>query len=429
MMISRFVFFAALLLLSSRMTAQDTLIIQESPPPYDSLNKLYPFLNLPANRITGDTGSLVPFFGKLDRIKNGSNEQAVVVHIGDSHVQPGVFTQPLREWMQSAFGDAGHGMMFPYRLAKSNGPAGYITHCDTPWVSGRNATMKRPLPTGISGFTLWSASPAASFTVEFTTPFIAPGDTARLVVFHADRDSCFFLLVSNELNGRSYPVADSSWSYQTTFLIDDQPQKIRIRAMRTKESQTSATFYGMSLESEKPGVIVHTIGVNGAMFSSYTESEHFTGQLAMLHPDLLIFSLGTNEAFGVKAYSSETFRSDIDTLITRIRRTGNKAAVILTTPPGIYKSTRKKRRTSYKPNPVAGTVSEVLKDYASSHGMAAWDWYTIMGGKEGMSKWKAKGLTDRRYIHFSNKGYGIQGVLLREAMIESFGNYKPAVER
>ncbi|MCX6267844.1 MAG: GDSL-type esterase/lipase family protein [Bacteroidetes bacterium] len=179
----------------------------------------------------------------------------------------------------------------------------------------------------------------------------------------------------------------------------------------------------MSLESATPGVIVHTIGVNGAMFSSYLESEHFADQLAALHPDLMIFSLGTNEAYSVKNYTSDSFRADINSLFRRIRQTGNKAAVILTTPPGIYKSYRKKRRTYYKPNPVAETVSDVLRVYAATNNMAIWDWYTIMGGKEGMSKWKAKGMTDRRYIHFSAKGYGIQGTLLREAIRGSYGNF------
>jgi lysophospholipase L1-like esterase len=415
---------AMLLILPYGMAAQDSTFVPEHIPPYDSLKLLYPFLNLQENHISGDTSALFPFYRKLDRIRNGSGEQAVVVHIGDSHVQPGVFSQPLREWLQLSFGDAGRGMMFPYRLAKSNGPAGYISRCDTPWIYGRNATLKRPLPTGISGFTLWSKNPSASFTIEFTSPVFSTGDTARLVIFHANRDSCFFLSVNNEINGQSYPVADSSWSYQTTFLIYDQPQKIRIRALRTKESQTSATFYGMSLESKKPGVIVHTIGVNGAMFSSYSEAEHFVGQLSMLHPDLMIFSLGTNEAFGVKAYSPESFRADIEQLFSHIRQSGNQAAVVLTTPPGIYKSYRKKRRTTYKPNPVVESACKVLGEYAATNNMALWDWYTIMGGREGMAKWKAKGLTDRRYIHFSQKGYGIQGTLMREAVIDSYLKFK-----
>jgi len=386
----------------------------------DSLKSIYPFINLDSNRIPGDTSGLMQFFAKLDRIGQGSGEQAVVTHIGDSHVQPGVITLPLREWLQSAFGNAGPGMMFPYRVAKSNGPSGYISRCDTPWIYTRNALPVRPLPTGIAGFTLQSSGSSPSFTIEFTSPVSYGYDASRLIIFHEDRDSCYRFTVINEMSGHPYPIADTSVPFRTTFLIDDQPVKIRIRANKTSESQSSATFYGMSLESACPGVIVHTIGVNGAMFSSYLASEHFTGQLASLRPDLIIVSLGTNEAYNPKDFDPARFRETIDSLFSNFRAAGIHAPVLLTTPPGICQSYRKKRRTYYKPNPLAATVSGIIRDYAGSNGMAVWDWFTVMGGKDSMAKWKAKHLTDRRMVHFSARGYEIQGMLLRQAVIECY---------
>jgi hypothetical protein len=386
----------------------------------DSLKSLYSFINFDSNRISGDTSGLMQFFAKLDRIGKGSGEQVVVVHIGDSHIQPGTVTLPLREWLQSTFGNAGPGMMFPYRVAKSNGPSGYISRCDTPWTYTRNALPQRTLPTGIAGFTLQSSESSPSFTIEFTSPVYSGYDASRLVLFHEDRDSCYRFTVSNEMNGRPYPAADSSLPFRTTFLIDDQPVKIRIRANRTSKSQSSATFYGMSLESACPGVIVHTIGVNGAMFSSYLASEHFTGQLASLRPDLVIVSLGTNEAYNPKDFDPARFRETMDSLFSKFRAAGIDAPVMLTTPPAIYQSYRKKRRTYYKPNPLAATVAGIIRNYADSNGMALWDWYTIMGGKDTMMKWKAKHLTDRRLVHFSTRGYKIQGMLLQQAVIECY---------
>ncbi len=417
MILTRYIWIICLAVFSAHSFGQDTAVILEPLPQFDSLKLLYPFLKIDANRIQGESQSLQPFFDKVERIRNGSREQAVVVHLGDSHVQPGVITMPLREWLQSNFGNAGLGMIFPYRLAKSNGPAGYVSHCDTPWIYSRNASPKHILPTGIAGFTLWSANPSATFTVEFTTPLSGPGDTTLLTIFHANSDSSYFLSVSNDINGHAYPVADSTKPDHTTLLLDDQPQKIRIRAVKQKESQKSATLYGMTLGLLKPGVVVHTIGVNGAMFSSYSESEHFAGQLALLKPDLLILSLGTNEAFGVKGWSADSFSASIDSLVRQLLQAAPGASILFTTPPGIYQATRKRRHTSYKPNPLAKKAGEIISGYAVTHGMATWDWYTIMGGTDGMAKWKAKKLTDKRYIHFSGKGYGIQGVLFREAFI------------
>ncbi|HNY03676.1 MAG TPA: GDSL-type esterase/lipase family protein, partial [Bacteroidales bacterium] len=254
--------------------------------------------------------------------------------------------------------------------------------------------------------------------LEFTQPLVQGSDTARLVLFHAARDTNFTFAVTNDLTGRGYAVIDTSSPWKTVFTLDEKPQRIRVRAIRTCESQHTATLYGMSLESPLPGVRVDVIGVNGAMFSSYLESEHFIPQLADRHPDLLIISLGTNEAYGSKSYSSDTLRRTLDSLFTRIRRAGITSPVIMTTPPGIYKAYRKKRHTHYQPNPVVHQVAEVIREYAQTHGMAVWDWYSVMGGREAMARWKAKKLTDRKYVHFSGRGYAIQGMLLREALRE-----------
>jgi lysophospholipase L1-like esterase len=407
-------------LISLTLDAQDTVIADGTIPVFDSLKLLYPFLIVDENHIRGDSTALIPVFDKLQKIEEGDCGHAVVVHIGDSHIQAGFVTQPIRDGLQQQFGNAGLGLIFPYRVAKSNGPPGYVSHADTPWIASRNASPKQLLPTGISGFTLWSDQPSPSFTVEFTSPKIYGACTSTLTIFHASRDSCSTFSVSNEINGIPYPISDSSRVNSTAYQLGDQPGKIRIRAHRTIDSLQSATFYGMNLTSEAPGVIVHTIGVNGATFENYLHAEHFVEQLADLHPDLLIISLGTNEAAGYKNFETTGFVAMVDSLMMKIRLAGIEAGVLFTTPPGIYKSYRKKRRTHYKPNPVAETVSIALKDYACKNGMCYWDWYTIMGGPTAMAKWKAKKMTDKKYIHFSSKGYGIQGLLLYEAIRQSY---------
>ena len=421
---SIFLFLLPLFMLPVFSPAQDTVISGGKAPAFDSLKLLYPFLAPEKNLIGGDSNTLIPFFRKLEKLARGENEQAVVVHIGDSHVQAGFITEPLRTGLQEQFGNAGLGILFPYRVAKSNGPPGYVTAADTPWLASRNAAIHKILPTGIAGFTLWSDKPSPSFTVKFTTLDVYGEGASQLTIFHEQRDSCYSFSVINEMNGCPYPVFDSTNDNSTIFCLDDYPEKIRIRGVRTRDSLQSATFYGMSLASELPGVIVHTIGVNGATFANYLHSEHFVEQLARLNPDLLIFSLGTNEAANYKTFEPAAFIGTIDSLMKNINLAGIKAAVMVTTPPGIYKPTRKKRRTTYKPNPTAETVKNILRDYADAHALTYWDWYSIMGGATAMAKWKSKKMTDKRYIHFTSKGYGIQGMFLSEALNQSYQHFK-----
>jgi lysophospholipase L1-like esterase len=346
-----------------------------------------------------------------------------VVHIGDSHVQAGFITQPVRKGLQEQYGNAGIGVIFPYRVAKSNGPPGYVSAADTPWLATRNAAIRRNMPTGISGFTIRATQTNPSFTLGFTTPEVLGRDTARLTLFHAPRDTCYTFSVTNELTGLSYPVVDSLSTTSTTFRIAGQPGKIRITGSKSNDSSRSAVLFGMNLTGEAAGVVVHTIGVNGATFENYLQAEYFTEQLALLHPDLLIISLGTNEAANYKTFDPAAFTNTIDSLMVKIGQAGVNASVLFTTPPGIYKGYRKKRRTYYKPNPAAESASKAIAAYAQKRNFSYWDWYAIMGGPVAMAKWKSKGMTDKRYIHFSSKGYGIQGTLLYEALMEQITSH------
>ena len=62
--------------------------------------------------------------------------------------------------------------------------------------------------------------------------------------------------------------------------------------------QSNFALNGIVLENDQNGIIYHAIGVNGARFSDYNKCSLFFDQIQALQPDLIIVSLGTNEAFG-----------------------------------------------------------------------------------------------------------------------------------
>lgn len=384
----------------------------------DSLQHLYPFLKTDSNRISGNPDSLMPFIQKLERIANGSTEQAVVVHIGDSHVQPGFITAPLREFLQQRYHNAGRGLIFPYRVAKSNGPDGYISRTETPWNSCRIASRKQFCSSGISGFTIWSDQYDPSFIFEFKDMNLYGEGINRLTIFHGSRDTTRNFTILNLADSGYMKPIDSLHEYYTVFVTARQPESVNIQTLPGDPVRKSAVFYGMSVQGSEPGVVVHTIGVNGAMFADYLHSSLLTDQLSVLKPDLLIFSLGTNEAVNAKYYTSDSLYRVMDSLTSTIRQKGITATLMFTTPPAIYKGFRKNRRTVYKPNPNAEQVRNTIVRYATERNLPCWDWFMIMGGPNSMAKWKSKKMTDRRYIHFNPKGYTIQGTLLREAFVK-----------
>ena len=78
------------------------------------------------------------------------------------------------------------------------------------------------------------------------------------------------------------------------------------------------------------------IGVNGAMYAHYDSSVYFVDQLISLHPDLVIISLGTNEAY-TKYFTELEFEENMDMLVSKIRTAMPDANFLLTTPPDGYR--------------------------------------------------------------------------------------------
>ncbi len=54
------------------------------------------------------------------------NYKFTIVHIGDSHVQPGIISDEVRRTLQERFGNGGRGLICPLALAGTNEPNDYL---------------------------------------------------------------------------------------------------------------------------------------------------------------------------------------------------------------------------------------------------------------------------------------------------------------
>ena len=156
------------------------------------------------------------------------------------------------------------------------------------------------------------------------------------------------------------------------------------------------------LSGDRPGLFYHAIGNNGAAYETYNRIGNVGAGIAPLSPDLIIISLGTNEAFG--KLNTTSFKNSVDRLVKNIRAANPDALLLLTTPMECHRSvatTRKvrvkgkngKRRTvnrtsrSYSVNPNIAPLRNVILDYGKEHGIAVYDWYEVAGGRGASSSW------------------------------------------
>lgn len=105
-----------------------------------------------------ETG-LKHFFECLEELQEERRDQVVVVHIGDSHIQADWFSGTVRMNLQKAFGNAGRGLVFPFRQARTNAPPDIRSSSNVSWSSRRITSSRTSPPVGISGFGLRTNSP------------------------------------------------------------------------------------------------------------------------------------------------------------------------------------------------------------------------------------------------------------------------------
>lgn len=383
----------------------------------------YRFIDRKANVIEDDSGALNVFYEKLFQIENNANQRVSIVHMGDSHIQADFFSGAVRQKMQLKFGNAGRGLIFPYRVARSNEPGTYKTATNTTWEAMRNSYPNKKLPIGVSAFTIETGDTSARLNLMVKDqPGLGYAFT-KFSLFHEKGVHNFDITVCDETNCirplyNSVQPGDNPFVSQLQF--DTPVRQIILRNEKNdSSSQNNTRIYGMLLENDSAGVLYNMIGANGAEYRHYNTSKYFADQLPYLKPELLIISLGTNDAYSW-GFNVDGFNCQLDTLIMNIKRLNPNTCILLTTPPDSY---RNSRRGKVK-NPDIRKAKDAIVNYCVQNNLAYWDLYEIMGGYGSMAKWYAVGLASKDRIHFSVKGYLIQADLFYNALLKGYEVYK-----
>lgn len=381
----------------------------------------YSFIKKELNKIENDS-TLNAFYEKLYQLEKTKQGRVNITHIGDSHIQADHFSGAMRQKLQMRFGNAGRGLIFPYRVAKSNEPTSYKTTTNTLWEAKRNVFYDKPLPIGISGFTIETKDSIGEINLMVKDQPCLGYCFTKFTLFHEKDLNNYDITICDDLNCErgTFRSNDKTASPFVSELKFDKP--VRQVILRNKVTDTlnqkTTRIYGMLLENDSAGVLYNMIGVNGAEFKHYNMSKYFMQQLPYLNSDLIIVSMGTNEGF-YAGFDPAVFYRNIDTLITNIKLANPNASVLLTTPGDSYRKTRKGRVK----NPDMKMARLTVINYCLQHKLPYWDLYEIMGGYGSMAKWYAAKLTAKDRVHFTGRGYQIQGDMFYKAMMKSYERY------
>lgn len=416
---------------------------------------------------------LESLFKKLKDNEGSSSQKVNIVHIGDSHIQGDLMTNEIRKNLQQKFGNAGRGLVFPYQLAKTNGSYNERFRCNRVWETYRNIYPVRNYPIGLSGIGLWRDTggfvlelnikdPSYKFNsiriitpknedmfdlstasqtkfIETTEPkiikhkikkgeaisviadkynvSIAEIKRANSLKSNNIRAGRILKIPTNEKQSKNIKTSEfvsldlQSDSYSHYYNSEKALDKIYLIP---NKSASKFELNGIVLEKDAPGLIYSGIGVNGAKYSDYNKYPLFFEQLKALHPDMLVFSLGTNESY--EKLESGNYIKHLREFISNIKAQNiNVPIIVMTPPPSLLRK---------KPNTFIQDYAKQIIEIAQTDGFAVWDLYDEFGGMDGIRSLKSAGLIGPDWVHYSKRGYEKQGNLFSEAFLKAYDNFK-----
>ncbi|MCB0395625.1 MAG: hypothetical protein KDD36_03170 [Flavobacteriales bacterium] len=380
----------------------------------------YSFIQYGTNTI--ETFGNRPFdnlFRKMDSIYFYGSGQVNIVHIGGSHIQADIWSGRLRERLQeSAPGcNAGRGLVFPYSIARTNNPWNYKSKYRGNWSTCRNVQRSKECLLGVSGIQATTSDTQATFTI---IPKDKVGDTRypaydfnRIKVF-SNADSASYRLVPADTSLQyemTHDPASGAWCFTFSSFHDTLDMKV----VRTDSLNRPLTLFGVVMETDDPGYYYHAIGVNGASVPSYLRCKLFTDQLAVLKPDLVILSIGINDAYE-SDFVPSTYETNYDSLVAMIRMAAPHCAILFTTNNDSYRRRRNVNRNGL-------LVKDAMDRLARKHHGAVWDLFSVMGGLDVITEWEKNGLARKDKVHFSREGYLLVGDLMYEAVMKAYDEH------
>jgi lysophospholipase L1-like esterase len=376
-------------------------------------------LDLSRNQVLlpGDQKAWDGFNEKLDKLFFDGEGQVNIVHIGGSHIQADAWTAQLRQRLQSVAPGtrAGRGFIFPYNMAGSNNPYWYEPTYTGKWSMSKNTVRADTSVLGLAGYSVTTHDTATNLRITFRGD-LYPGYTfTRATVLHGS-DSSFVVNATCHDTDVVITYATDVLAGRTVFEFSRPQDTLSLRIEQTDTlTQNRFTLYGILLETDDPGVYYHALGVNGAATWSWLRCQKLEEELALLKPDLVVFSIGINDAQDPD-FNATRYERNYDELMRRARQANPDAAILLVTNSDSFRKRRYPVRN-------ADDVRDVMMRLARKNGAGVWDLYGVMGGQGSIRLWQRRGLAKRDLIHFTRQGYTMVGDLMFTAIMRAYGDH------
>ncbi|MCA9645158.1 MAG: hypothetical protein H6718_25105 [Polyangiaceae bacterium] len=336
-------------------------------------------------------GPLGRFQAALRELKDGKRKRSIrVTWLGDSHTAADFWTDAVRQRLNAEAAPGGPGFVYlgldPYRHS------GFSISRDGDWqhIPGAPSTSSKTADGvfGIGGVRTSFGSGDAKLTLTPRSGTLK--GTARWTLYFRMPDGKTRFRV--KLGDKSKTVKAKHVGQIERSLLEGSASE----SLVIEPGSGRPELFGAVLEGSGPGVVLDTLGINGARVATALAWEEgaFVELLKQREPDLVILAYGTNEA-GAN-YAVEKYRPQFESLMKRVRRAAPETSCALFGPTDWVKNEER-----------VMAIDQLERSVATSLGCAYFSVFDAMGGKGSITRWAKQSppLAAPDHIHLTPKGY------------------------
>jgi lysophospholipase L1-like esterase len=356
-------------------------------------------------------GPLERFHRALADLKSGARAEAVrIVWLGDSHTAADFYPDELRRELGERFGEGGPGFVYAglgvYRHSRiqyerqgawdiePRSPSARTTSGDGVFGLGGVRAVPRTTASSLR-FRLRHADAAAE-RITWEIHYRLPKATSRLaVVVGGER---------RNLQGASPGGRIERVRFETSGRGD----------VVIRDGVGQPELFGVVVESLAAGVVVDTLGINGARVETPLawDEEAWVEELRHRDPSLIVLAYGSNEVGDRLAPSR--YGEKYSALLERVRRAAPEVACVVLGLPD-------QATTDWRTPDRVPEIDTVQRQSADAQGCTFVGALAIMGGPGGFRAWLDRepswASSDR--IHLTPRGYAELGRAVAHALLPS----------
>lgn len=356
-----------------------------------------------------------PPLGRLDRFRAALAELKTkqrtspvrVLWLGDSHAAADFWPDAVRRGLQADFGNGGLGYIFAglrvyrHRGVKITRDGNWHTDPKHPslWMRQDDGVF------GLGGLRAVPEQSASAVSLELE-PGAVEGRARWDVVFRLPSDKSRFQIDT----GEGVRVVDASVA-KAGAIGHVAWQAASTAPVKLGHAAGDPQILGAVVESENPGVVIDTLGVNGARIGTPLawDAATWVDEARRRSPSLVVLAYGTNEVGDADAPAR--YGPQYDAMVARIRDAAPNTDCLIIGPTD-------REDAASMTLPRVAQVDAVERQSAERLGCAFFSAEEAMGGSGSNRRWAdaAPALAASDHVHLTPRGYAEIGKLTLDAL-------------